>query len=160
MTFTASSASNLNATYAFSVSPVVISSTAAGSTVFTLQAYTTQLKTGSGFIRQGAGTQAHLSPAPLTSGSDWKLAGGGIAMAGLLLFCVPGRRRRMTGVLVAVLSVGLLAVSGCSSNAAFSNIGTINTPAGTYTVVVTATATNAAGTTITAHNSTVTFVVQ
>jgi apolipoprotein N-acyltransferase len=61
-------------------------------------------------------------------------AAGGTALAGILLFGLPGRRRawqRMLGLMLLFVSIGVLGCGGGSS--------TKTTPAGTYTVTVTAT---------------------
>lgn len=153
--FTASTTSTtLNATYAFSVDPVVISSSTAGTTVLTLQAFVSNAKGFTGRV----GTTASLSTP--TDSARWKLAGSGVALAGLILISLPRRRRRAwSALLIALISVGILATAGCSG-ASGTNTSTItNTSTGTYTVTVSAQGTNAAGATIT-HNSTVTFVVQ
>jgi surface-anchored protein len=82
-----------------------------------------------------------------------------VALAGLLCLFVPGRRKRMTGLLVAVLSLGMLSVAGCSSSGTSATSTQTNAAPGTYTILVTASGVNAAGTAL-SHSSTVTFVVQ
>ena len=158
VTFSASTSSNTlagSATPNFTVNPVVISGSGAGSTVFTLSAFQTQGTTVTGFSKPLK--QANT----FTPSSIWKLTGSGVAMAGLLCLLLPARRRRWAGLTVVVLSAGLLTVTGCSQSGAnaTTTVVTTNTPAGTYSVTVTATATSAAGVTVT-HNSTVAIVVQ
>jgi len=162
VSFTASTTSTtLDATYSFSVSPVVISSTTAGTTVLTLEAF--QSETGDakkGLIRRGGLTTALHRQMPLGA-NPWTLGGSGLALAGLLLVGLPRRyRNRWSVLLIALISVGVLSAAGCSgpSGAPNSNDGNINTTPGTYSITVTATGTNAAGATLT-HNATVSFVV-
>jgi hypothetical protein len=112
-----------------------------------------------GRIRLTPVVAASMAPAAGRS-SRW-YAGSGAALACVLLFMLP-RRRRLSGLLGVVIAVaalgGMLGMSGCGGGT--STIATnTNTPAGTYTVVVSATGANAAGTVLT-HNATVTFVVQ
>ncbi|SNS76896.1 Ig-like domain (group 3) [Granulicella rosea] len=159
--FTASSTSStLYATYAFSTTPVVISSTANGTTNFTLYAYASSSTTG----------QAKFGPVQSASNAPampaWYAAGSGISVAGLLLLTLP-RRRKWSALLLAVLSVGVLGASGCSSGTILSSGGstggtttsTVNTTPGTYNVTVTAYCTPTGGTPI-AHDINITFVVQ
>jgi hypothetical protein len=82
------------------------------------------------------------------SRSTW-FAAGGTALAGILLFGLPGRRRRwqqMLSLMLLIIAVGVVGCGGGSS--------TKTTPAGNYTVTVTAT--NGAAT----QTSTVTVTVQ
>ncbi|MFL6426982.1 MAG: protease pro-enzyme activation domain-containing protein [Acidobacteriaceae bacterium] len=79
-------------------------------------------------------------------------AAGGVALAGILLFGLPGRRRnwqRMLSLLLLVISMGVV---GCGGGGGGGGGGT--TPAGTYTVTVTATSGSAVQT------STITATVQ
>jgi hypothetical protein len=83
-----------------------------------------------------------------TSRSTW-YAAGGTALAGILLFGLPGRRRawqRMLSLMLLVIAVGVVGCGGGSS--------TKTTPAGTYTVTVKATSGSAT------QSSTVTVTVQ
>ncbi len=69
---------------------------------------------------------------------------GGVALAGVLLLLVPGRRRRLLhgAALMLLMGLGLGLVSGCSGSSntvACSNVVTAGTTAGTYTVTVTGT---------------------
>jgi hypothetical protein len=64
-------------------------------------------------------------------------AAGGVALAGILLFGLPGRRRawqRMLSLMLLFVAVGIVGCGGGSDNG-----GGGGTPAGTYTVTVTAT---------------------
>lgn len=151
---TASTALANSATTNFTVNPVVISGSNAGTTVLTLSAFVTQGVKGIGFAKPG--TQARQTPTP-----GWRFTGSGIAMAALLVLLIPARRRRWTSLAVALLSVGLLAVTGCSQSNAPSTppLVTTNTPAGVYTVTITATGSNAAGVALT-HSSILTVTVQ
>jgi hypothetical protein len=135
--FSASSASgSLPATYSFSVNPVVVTSTAAAGTTLTMLAYVPNAQTSHGLLRFGA------------------------PLLGLLIFLAPRRRRRLIALAVTVLSAAMLTSTGCGSSTPAAAVPNVtNTPAGTYSILVTATAANAAGTVVT-HNSTVTFIVQ
>jgi subtilase family serine protease len=148
-----SSSSGLIASGVFSVNPVVISSTSnSGTTILTLSAYVSNSITAAPLMKA---TRASLLP----DAAPWRLAGSGVALAGLLCLFVPGRRKRMTGLLVAVLSLGMLSVAGCSSSGTSATSTQTNAAPGTYTILVTASGVNAAGTAL-SHSSTVTFVVQ
>jgi hypothetical protein len=83
--------------------------------------------------------------------------GGGVAMAGLLFFLLPVRRRKLGSLLGALVLMAFVGFSaGCGSGGGPSGGGgTTGTPAGTYTVTVTGTATGA-----TTAMTTVTVVVQ
>lgn len=162
VSFTASTtSSSLNATYSFTVSPVVITSTAAGTTTFDLSAYVlnADAKAGKGLLRLKPVGSASAMP-PAGSRSGW-YAGSGATLACLVLLMAP-RRRRFGALLGLVLAVGalggMLGMSGCGSSTSTIAANTNTTP-GTYTIFVTATAINASGAQL-SHNSTVTFVVQ
>lgn len=165
ITFAASTNSSTltgSATPNFTVNPVVLTAAStSGVTVFTLSAFQAQGQKGSGFAVSGHNASAAAHPLPGSTAS-WK-AGSGIAMAGLLCFLLlPSRRRRWTSLAAAMLSIGMLTVSGCSSSTTAAPAVTptqTNTPAGTYAVTITATSTNAAGVTF-AHNSTINFTVR
>jgi hypothetical protein len=80
-------------------------------------------------------------------------AAGGVALAGILLFGLPGRRRnwqRMLSLLLLVIAMGVVGCGGGGSGGG----GGGTTPAGTYTVTVTATSGSAVQT------STITATVQ
>lgn len=152
LTLTTSSAS-LAATYSFSVDPVTITATTPGTSILTLAAFGTQLQKRTGLLRKPDNARNH----PAT---PWKLAGSGVALAGLLLYSLPRRRRRMPVLAVlTMLSAGLFASSGCGQGNFSASGNTVNAMPGTYTITVTASATNAAGTNLT-HRSLVTFIVQ
>ena len=153
VTFTATPNVNLNASAGFSVNPVVISSSSAsGSTVFTVYAYTTATTQASPldktFNLNTAALSGHSTP--------WQLAGSGVALAGLICLFLPGRRRRITGLLAAAFTISVLTMTGCSGS---SGVTQSNAAAGTYTLTITATGTNAAGTSL-SHSSNVTLIVQ
>ena len=150
ITFNATEATGtLNGFGRFTPASVTLTSATPVSTVFTFQAYTQALKTGSGMIRLGS-TRAALTPQP----SPWKLAGTGLAMAGLGFLFVPRRRRRLGALLAVLLSIGMLTVTGCSDNGPPSNI---NSAPGTYYVTITAT--GVSGTTTATQTSTLTIVI-
>lgn len=155
VTFTASAPVSLSAyTHSFSVNPVIITSTSAKTTVLTLQAFVDNAQSGSTTIGK----------------NDWKsysrAAGSGLTFAALLLLVLP-RRRRMSkllqsGLLLALLSIGLVTASGCSSGGALApgaSGTTTNSPAGTYSILVTAAGTTTSGIAVT-QTTTVTFIVQ
>jgi subtilase family serine protease len=166
------SATTANATLAadasvlFSVSQVNLTSgTTSGTTVMTLQAYITNAKSGTGLVRKGGIPFAASSKGPSPAKAGW-IAGSGVTLAALLLIAVPRRRRLagliQSGVLLAIVSIGMIAASGCSAGEALVNGApgtTTNTPAGTYTVTVTATGTLASTGATTTHTSTITYTV-
>jgi hypothetical protein len=151
VTFTASTTSATLSTTSnptFNPAQVTLTSGGTGSTVLTLSAFLPYGKTGIGMAKPAA--SAGLATAGLAAA----------VLAGLLCLCVPRRRKRWAGLVMAVLAVGALGVSGCASGTAIpTSAAPINTPAGTYTVLVTATGTTSAGA-VTSHNATITFVVQ
>ncbi len=67
-------------------------------------------------------------------GSDLK-AIGGVSLAALLCFLLPGRRRLPTLLLV-LLALGLFADAGCTSSTTTGSGGTVGTPLGTVNVTV------------------------
>jgi surface-anchored protein len=157
VTFSASTSDNLNATYSFSPLTVTISSTTPATSTLTLSAYVANAKTGSGRLRLKPVGSASLEKPTQPIRRTW-YAGSGVALGCMLLLMVP-RRRRWTGLFVAVLALGAVSMmTGCGDNSS-SVAGTTNTTPGTYTVDVTATGTSSTGTTV-SHTSTVTFVVQ
>ena len=81
-----------------------------------------------------------------------------ILFPSLACFFFPRARRRSPALL---LAAAMLSLGGCaSSTPTANNTGTaVNTPAGTYTVLVTASGTSSTGI-VTSHNATVTFTVQ
>ena len=141
VSLTASSTKTLAAQTSFTANPVSVSATASGSTNFSLLAYTTN-------------AQATRVPRP----GEWYGAGSGVVLAGLLLVVLP-RRRRLAGLMVVMLGVVAPGVWGCaSSTPAPAAATTTPTPAGTYNVLISATAT--INGVVTTHSSTVTYVVQ
>ena len=133
-----SSTSGLQATYSFNIDPVAVSSNTAGTSTLTMVAYVASPKS------------ATSDPIPWT----------GVALAGLFLIAIPRRSRRIALLPAAALAFALFSLSGCTNPpAASSSPSVTNTPAGTYTILVTATGTNSAGTTV-SHNAQVTFTVQ
>ena len=152
--------STLNATSNFTVDPVAISSTAAGTTTLNLSAYTVNgdAARGTGKFRVGRAGSASALPAKANR-SGWYAGSGALAFVVLLVSPRRRRLRSLLGVLIAVAALGgMLGMSGCGNGS--SNIATnTNSTPGTYTINVSATGTNAAGVQLT-HNATVTFVVQ
>ena len=137
ITLTATETTNtLAGSYTFSVDPVNITGASAVTTVFSLQAYQAALKTGSGQLKfTPAKVAAESHPSLPGRSVPWKIAGTGAAMAGLCCLFFP-RRRRWSALLAAILTLGILGVSGCGDNGAPSNI---NSAPGTYTLLITAT---------------------
>jgi hypothetical protein len=127
-------------TFSFgSTSPVSITGTSAGTATLTI---TTTAATNAALVL------------PKHNGVPW-YAAGGAALAGILLFCIPARRRSwqtMLGMLVLLVALtgGVLACGGGGSGGGGGGGGTSNpgTTAGTYTVTVTGTSgtTTATGT--------------
>jgi subtilase family serine protease len=142
VTFAIGTPSSTAVGYSFSNNPVVLSSTAtSGTTSLSLFAY---------LVAKDA------PPVRL----DWRRTGGGVVLAGLMLFVLP-RRRKLGGVLRVVLAFGAIGLSGCMKTppVAVSNLPPTNpTPAGTYVLTVEATG-PVNGTTV-SHTSTITLVVQ
>lgn len=164
VTFSASttdSTLNNDAAVSFSIDPVSVTASMPGTTAFTLYAYynanTGLFKSGKVKRLSASGT-AHNTPLP----NPWALAGSGVAVAGLLLFGLPRKRRsRWSALLVAVFTVALLSVAGCSGAAGTpgADDGNINVPAGTYPVTITATGTTTSGVSI-SHSASITLTVQ
>jgi subtilase family serine protease len=164
VTFSASTTDttlNNDAAISFTVDPVSVTATTPGTTAFTLYAYynanTGLFKQGK-LQRLGASGSAHNAPTL----NPWALAGTGAAFAGLLLFGLPRKRRnRWSAVLVAVCTVAILSVAGCTGSTASAggSNGNINVPAGTYPVTITATGTTSAGVSI-SHSAAITLTVQ
>lgn len=152
VSLTASSDGALQGSFNFSATPVQLSGSAAGTSTFTVQAFTTTTTT-SGSARK-----------PSSRAGLLRAGAGGAALASLLFLTVP-RRRRHFGLLAAVLSVGVLGLGGCGSGVStIPNTGgglpgnTINTTPGIYIINVTATGTNSAGQSLT-HTTYVTLQV-
>jgi hypothetical protein len=131
----------------FSINPVTVAASTAGTTVLTLTAAAPA---------SASAVKGRLAAAQ----APWRLGGAGVAVAGLLFLVMPGRRRRWPGLLVLLLSVSVLAAGGCGGNSTTrSSTPVSGTPAGTYTLLVGATGTNASGASV-SHNATVTLTVQ
>jgi subtilase family serine protease len=131
----------MEAQYSFSMTPLVLTSTTtSASTSFSLLAYTNN-------------TTAMAHP----QSSGWFGAGSGVALAGLVLLILP-RRRRLSALLVVLLSAGAIEVLGCGSGTPTATSTITGTPAGTYSVLITATSTNN-GVTST-HTQAITYIVQ
>jgi hypothetical protein len=112
---------------------VTISGTTAGTDKLTVTA-----------VASSSATRTAANPSHAT----W-YAAGGTALAGILLFGLPGRRRawqRMLSLMLLIVAIGVVGCGGSSSSG--------GTPAGSYTVTVTATSGTATQT------STVTATVQ
>jgi subtilase family serine protease len=130
----------LNAQYSFTINPVVLNSTVTSATTsLTLLAYTNNA------------SLEKQRPA------GWYGAGSGVVLAGLVLLMVP-RRRRILGLLVAVVSLVGIGLMGCQSASPVAAATTTGTAVGTYQVLVSATGVDGGMTTT--KTSTVTFVVQ
>ncbi len=128
----------------FTPNPVVIgTANGTGTTVLTITT-ATALSLGN--------AQAATRP----SASPWIATGSGIALAGILVLVLP-RRRRFIGALVAVISVGMLAGSGCGSGTAPAQV-VVGAAPGTYALTVTAIGTS--GTTVVSHTATINLTVQ
>ncbi len=134
---TTSSTFSTTGAYSFLPPQVTLAAASSGATVLTLSAF-------------------RSSSFPAARGLA--LVGNGLALSFL---CWPLWRRRQWAVLLAIITTAcLMSVVGCASSIAIpAPTAPTNTPAGTYTVLVTATGTNSSGA-VTSHNATVTFVVQ
>ena len=144
--FTATVTGNtLNATGSFNPTTVTLSGTTAGTTTFTLAAFTVSGGNASPAVKR-AGNQL--------PGKPWEV-GSGLAMAALLCWLVPGRRRRWTALAGLLISLTMFSVSGCGGSNNFTPIPTTtNSAPGTYTITISATSTTST------HNATLTVVVQ
>ena len=157
VSFTATSLDNVDATFTFTPTSV----TNSGTTSFVLYAYASSALSvpSNGQIRlKSAKRDAPRAP--------WYLPASGATLACALLFTLP-RRRRLSALLVVILSVAVMGSAiGCGSSSTSTGGGssggggTTTTPAspGTYNILVTATATTATG--FIAHSVNVTFTVQ
>lgn len=146
VSFSAStSATSLAAQYTFSVSPVTLTSGSSATTSLTLYAYQSSARGASGQ------TKFSQQQAALVRGREMA-AGGMIAVAGLLCFLLPRRRRLPVLLAIGFSAVLVTGLSGCGDNS--YNSGNTKATPGTYTITVTA---NSGSTN---HTSQVTFVVQ
>lgn len=134
--FTVSTDSRLSANFAFNptTATATVASGAPGTVTLTIQASTPKAV---------AAASAHHGVNP------WRTGAGTAALASVLLLLVPGRRR-LPGLLIALLSVGALGLAGCGSGAkaidpATVPPATINTATGAYLLNVTARGTNSVG---------------
>ena len=142
ISLTASSTKTIAGTTSFTVNPITVTASGSATTAFSLLAYTT--------------TTSKLTLPERPGG--WYRTGSGAVLAGLLLLVLP-RRRRIPGLLAIMLGVATLGVIGCASSpAAVSTTVTTPTPAGTYPVLIQATAT--INGVVTTHSATITYTVQ
>lgn len=139
--------------YAFSVKPVVVSSSTAATTSFVLTA-TEPNTTGA---LKGLKSPSSHRPSGTT---PWYAAGSGATLACVVLLMVP-RRRRWGALLALCLSVAAIGALGCGSSSSTlvggGGGGTGSTkpaPRGTYHITITATS----GTLV--HSTVLTYVVQ
>jgi hypothetical protein len=113
----------LEPTCALATPTVTISGTTAATDVLTVQTVS-------------SGSAVHT--VAKTSDRTW-YAAGGVALAGILLFGLPRRRRawqRMLSLMLLIVATGIV---GCGGSSSSGGGGSGSTPAGTYTVTVTAT---------------------
>lgn len=146
VTLTASTDGSLAAGFGFSAPSVTVSTASPGTATLTIQAFTPRSTTTTAAIHNSA----------------WRIGAGTAAMASILFLVLP-RRRRMTGLLVALLSAGAIGVLGCGSGATTINPGTATptvnaTAPGSYLVNVTARGANSAGQAL-SHTTTLTVTV-
>ena len=159
VTFTISADPSLTAEYAFSATPVTVSTSAPVTTVLTLSAFG---PTGTGLT---PASRQPTASASLAQRHSYTLGGGTAMLASLLCFLLP-RRRRLASLLVALVSVGAISMLGCGGGSNVIPAATVTPPtasrvnsnSGIYAVNVTATGTNSAGTAI-SHTQIVTFTV-
>jgi hypothetical protein len=151
VTLSASSAtSGLGATYSFNIDPVAIAPATAGTSTLTMLAYVANSRSGQGLDRLAYSTHKDKKPIP------WSI--GGI-LGGLFLIVIPRRGRRAPLLPAGLLALGMCFFSGCMDAPPSSSSQSVtNTPAGTYTILVTASGTNFAGTLV-SHNAQVMFTV-
>jgi len=157
VTFQASASSALSAEYSFTVNPVTLSSTttSAQTTLNLFSYYPAAISTPQNKFSLKAANEARRGTIALEAG---------LSLAGVLLLVLLPKRRKLAGLVVAVLAIATVGISGCSSGTATTTGSTggtsttLPTPAGTYPVTISATGTvNGAQVT---HISVVTFVVQ
>jgi hypothetical protein len=155
VTLVASASSSLSAEASFTVNPVTLSSTTtSGQTTLNLFAYVPAVGIAPGqnslTVKAANDAQAHSTMA----------LEAGISLAGLLLLVMLPKRRKLAGLVLAVLAMASVGITGCSSGSGTSSATatTIPTTPGTYMETISATGTiNGAMVT---HTSTVTFIVQ
>ena len=125
-------------TPSFSVNPVNITSASGVKTSFIVKASQT---TTAQLIQPGLAPFNPHSPGK----TPWYAAGSGATLACMLLLTMP-RRRRWTGLLAMVLSMGALTMAGCGGNTSTTGGSTgggtgsttTNAQSGTYTFTITA----------------------
>jgi hypothetical protein len=159
VTFTASTtSSSLNATYSFTVNPVVITSAAAGTTTLNLSAYAENVRANGIQVQQRIGLGGGVSRNSSNGTLPLWYSGSGAAFACVLLVVVPKRRKLGTLIALMVSVAAIVGMTGCGSSSSTSSGNTNSTP-GTYTITVTATGVNSSGGQSVQY-STITFVVQ
>jgi len=157
VTLTASASSTLSnqAEASFTINPVTLSTTTTSAqTTLNLFAYypAAGVSPGQNSISVKAANQSARRGA---IGLE-----AGLSLAGLLLLVLLPRRRKLAGLVLALLAIVTVGISGCTSGttATSGTVANLPTPTGTYTVTISATGTvNSAPVT---HTSTVTFIVQ
>lgn len=169
VSFTANAGlSGLAAQASFSPATVTLSASGSGATVLTLSAFVNTGQTSTGFLSAApAHSATNVMPHLFGRARILEMSGSALGMAGLFFFVIPGRRRRLPVLMAALLSLGVLSVSGCSNAGpavvpVTSPVGSTptvtNAVPGTYDLRIAATGV-VAGQTVT-HIATVTFVVQ
>jgi drug/metabolite transporter (DMT)-like permease len=100
-------------------------------------------------------TKAALENGPLGSLE----AAGGVALAGMLCWLLPARRRRLPAMLLWLLALGMTLNLGCSAGNFTTQLGTAaGTPLGTTLLVINTAGTNGSNTV--RHNYTYQVTVQ
>jgi hypothetical protein len=92
-----------------------------------------------------AATSAFVHPFRL---NPWGLGGGGATLAGLIMFCIPSRRRRLLSMLTLLFVVASMGAIGCGGNGGSrgdSGNSTPATTAGNYTFTISGTDASNAG---------------
>jgi len=147
VTLTASATSSLQAETSFSVNPVILTTSApSGQTTFNLFAYY---------------PAANVAPVKAKNETSWRGSiawEAGLSLAGILMLLLP-RRRKLLGVVLALLCMVTVGISGCTSPVTNTGVTASQpTPVGTYTMVISATGiVNGA---LLTHTATLTVVVQ
>lgn len=159
VTFTAQVQSTTNINPGVTFAPTTVTLTAGGTqtTTVTLTGVTANLHLPAMPGRAVSGTElAQGAPGK----APWYAVGSGATVAGLLLLTLP-RRRRLGGLLLAVLAIALVGgVTGCNaSNPAINAGSTTTSSSGTYYVTVTGTYSSPTNV-VTTRLTTVTFTIQ
>jgi hypothetical protein len=154
-TATATSTTNYLPTLSLNPASVTITGTASATTTLSLSGITAQLRLpGAPGHVVDSGTMVARHSAPKRT--PW-YAGGGVAVASLLMLTLP-RKRRLGGLLMVALAVALVGgASGCGSSQ--SGPPPVNPYIGTYVVTVVGTYTNSSTSQVISHSSTLTFQV-